>query len=331
MPRYLDPKNDLMFKKVFGEHKNLCISLLNSLLKFEGDRRIGDIEYRTGELLPELPPFGKNSIVDVRCQDLMGRQFIVEMQMYWTNWFQTRVLFNASKAYVTQLEKGEKYEIAQPVYSLCFVNDIFDKNPASKDVFYHHYKIVNIKNTEEQIKGLEFVFVELPKYKPDDKKEMDYFDLWLRYLTEINAAAEEISPDLLEKAEIREAVECVLGSSLTPAEREAYDRIRDAIMTTRALFEGKYNDAREDGYKEGYEEGKERGYEKGSEKGWEKGREKGREEGREEGLKAGKDIGMEEGAQKKAIEVAVAMKAKGIAPDTIADVTKLPLDTILRL
>jgi len=37
MPRYLDPKNDLMFKKVFGEHKHLCISLLNSLLKFEGD------------------------------------------------------------------------------------------------------------------------------------------------------------------------------------------------------------------------------------------------------------------------------------------------------
>ncbi|MDR2694655.1 MAG: Rpn family recombination-promoting nuclease/putative transposase [Chitinispirillales bacterium] len=43
MPRYLDPKNDLMFKTVFGEHKNLCISLLNSLLKFEGDRRIESV------------------------------------------------------------------------------------------------------------------------------------------------------------------------------------------------------------------------------------------------------------------------------------------------
>ncbi|MCL1945522.1 MAG: Rpn family recombination-promoting nuclease/putative transposase, partial [Chitinivibrionia bacterium] len=45
MPKYLDPKNDLLFKKVFGEHKDLCISLLNSLLKFEGNAQIDWIEY----------------------------------------------------------------------------------------------------------------------------------------------------------------------------------------------------------------------------------------------------------------------------------------------
>ena len=32
MARYLDPKADVTFKKVFGEHKNLVISLLNALL-----------------------------------------------------------------------------------------------------------------------------------------------------------------------------------------------------------------------------------------------------------------------------------------------------------
>ena len=30
--RYLDPKADLTFKKVFGEHPDLVISLLNALL-----------------------------------------------------------------------------------------------------------------------------------------------------------------------------------------------------------------------------------------------------------------------------------------------------------
>ena len=29
--RYLDPKADLTFKKIFGEHKDLLISLLNAL------------------------------------------------------------------------------------------------------------------------------------------------------------------------------------------------------------------------------------------------------------------------------------------------------------
>ena len=31
MAKYLDPKADVTFKKVFGEHKNLVISLLNAL------------------------------------------------------------------------------------------------------------------------------------------------------------------------------------------------------------------------------------------------------------------------------------------------------------
>jgi len=57
VPKYLDPKNDLLFKKVFGEHKNLCISLLNSLLKFEDDEQIDWIEYDTNELIPEITAF----------------------------------------------------------------------------------------------------------------------------------------------------------------------------------------------------------------------------------------------------------------------------------
>ncbi len=32
MPKYLDPKADLTFKKIFGQHKHLVMSLLNALL-----------------------------------------------------------------------------------------------------------------------------------------------------------------------------------------------------------------------------------------------------------------------------------------------------------
>jgi len=50
---------------------------------------------------------GDHSIVDVRCKDTLGRQFIVEMQMNWNNKFKQRVVLNASKAVVKQLDKGE--------------------------------------------------------------------------------------------------------------------------------------------------------------------------------------------------------------------------------
>ena len=42
--RYLDPKADLTFKKVFGEHPDLVISLLNALLPLEPEEEVMEIE-----------------------------------------------------------------------------------------------------------------------------------------------------------------------------------------------------------------------------------------------------------------------------------------------
>lgn len=77
--RYLDPKADLTFKKVFGEHEDLVISLLNALLPLRADEEVIEVEYLPAELVPDNP-LRKNSIVDVRCVDAVGRQFIVGMQ-----------------------------------------------------------------------------------------------------------------------------------------------------------------------------------------------------------------------------------------------------------
>jgi hypothetical protein len=64
--RYLDPKNDLTFKKVFGQHPHLLKSFLNALLPLEPDAQIEELEYLPSELVPEIPEV-RNSIVDVRC------------------------------------------------------------------------------------------------------------------------------------------------------------------------------------------------------------------------------------------------------------------------
>ena len=112
--RYLDPKADLTFKRVFGEHPDLTISLLNALLPLSAEQEVTDVEYLPAEMVPDNP-LRKNSIVDVRCRDKQGRQFIVEMQMIWSPEYKQRVLFNASKAYVRQIKTGEDYKLLQPV------------------------------------------------------------------------------------------------------------------------------------------------------------------------------------------------------------------------
>ena len=39
MGKYLNPKADLTFKKVFGEHEDLVMSLLNALLPLDEGKR----------------------------------------------------------------------------------------------------------------------------------------------------------------------------------------------------------------------------------------------------------------------------------------------------
>jgi predicted transposase/invertase (TIGR01784 family) len=107
MARYLDPKNDLTFKRIFGEHPHLLISLLNALMPLASGRFI---EYLSPEQIPENP-LKKNSIVDVKCIDSQNRRFIVEMQMFWSDLFRNRLMFNASKAYVRHLGKNAVLEI----------------------------------------------------------------------------------------------------------------------------------------------------------------------------------------------------------------------------
>ena len=69
--KYLDPKADLTFKKIFGNHPKRLISLLNALLPLSEEEQIHEIKYLPTELVPQLEG-GKNTIVDVLCTDVRG-------------------------------------------------------------------------------------------------------------------------------------------------------------------------------------------------------------------------------------------------------------------
>ena len=230
--RYYDPRYDITFKKVFT-HPDLLISFLNALLPLKDDEQVESIEYLSPEMLPNTPD-GKFSIVDVCCKDKKGRQFIVEMQMVWSEEFKTRVLFNASKAYVNQLEKGEDYKLLRPVYSLNLVNGIFEKE-LPEDEFYHFYQLVHERHTEKVIEGLHIVFVELPKFTPRNWGEKKMMVLWLRFMTEINEKTTEVPAELTENPFIEKAVSLMAETAMTNEERYAYEKNLDSISIEKTL------------------------------------------------------------------------------------------------
>ena len=331
MKKYLDPKADLTFKKVFGEHKDLVISFMNALLPFESpEEEIIGVEYLNPELVP-MNPLRKDSIVDVRCVDGRGRQFLVEMQMMWTPEYKQRVLFNASKAYVSQLDKSRPYELLQPVYSLNLVNDTFSESPD----YYHDYRIVEVAETKEVIEGLRFIFIELPKFTPRSYSERRMQVLWLRYLTEIDGKTREVPEELLSVPEINKAVEEVEESAFTEQELLTYEHFWDMIGASRLLMVGAERRGLEKGMAKGMERGMERGMkqglEEGMKQGMEQGLEKGMKQGMEQGLEKGMKQGLEQGQQEERRRNARGMKAKGIPVEVISEITGLTAEEVGKL
>lgn len=288
----MDPKADLTFKLIF-EHEDLLISLLNALLPLEEGKQIEHVEYLPAELVPENPG-KKDSVVDVRCRETGGRHFIVEMQLNWNNEFRQRVILNAAKAVVKQLKPGEEYKLVQPVYSLNLINDTgFESDP---DDFYHDYAVVDVAHNDRRIEGLRFVFIELPKFKPQTIAQKKMAVLWLRFLTEINVRTEEAPAELLENPETAKALKLLEKSAYTEGQLIAYDRFWDAVFRERVFYE--------DGFRKGEADG--------LAKGLAKGHAEGRAEGRDE----------------RTLEIARKMKARGKSVEEIAEMTDLSPEEI---
>lgn len=253
MSKYLNPKVDLTFKKIFGEHPNLVKSLLNALLPLPEGMTIEKVDIINSENVPENPA-KKYSIVDVRCTDNKGRGFIVEMQSYWNKEFFSRTLFNAASMYTKQLAKGNPFERLKEVYALALVNDeAFDYK--DDNGYMQEFYITNKKHPEDFRHDLSLIFIELVKYKPLDRGSRAIKDLWLRFLTEINEQTETVDSVLLENPEISQALNIVERSAYSDADLYVYEDYLLEVMTQRNSMKNERAEGRAEGKAEGRVEG----------------------------------------------------------------------------
>mgnify|MGYP000349574428 CR=1 len=244
--RFLDPKTDIVFKKIFGNNPDLLKSFLNGVLPLPDDGLIEDLEYLTPEQTPRIPTM-KNTIVDVKCRDQQGRIFIVEMQLHWTDSFKQRLLFGASKAYVQKLWKGEDYESLCPVYGLGIINMVFDHET---EEWFHHYRTINVKNSSQVLEGLELMFIELPKFKPQTFLQRKMGVLWLRFLKELDERLTEIPEEFNQSPELSKAMELAQESAYNLAELEAYDKYWDIIRVENSHKKGSFKEGLKEGEKQ---------------------------------------------------------------------------------
>ena len=155
--------------------------------------------------------------------------------------------------------------------------------------------------------------MEVEKFdKGEDELETD-LDKWLYLLKNMS--------NLLERPErLRDRIFTKLFDVAELAQLDDKDRIKyiKSMNTERDTY-NQIEYAHETGREEGHKVGKEEGLKEGREEGHKEGKEEGRKEGKEEGIKEGR----EEGAKQKSFDIAKRMLEKGIAIETISELTGL--------
>ena len=245
-----DPRVDIVFRKVFGEHKTLCVSLLNALLPLKDGEKIVEVEYLPFDTLKRIQE-GKESVLDINCQDQQGNTFTVEIELHWIKEF---LMESFSKALKELNHSIEDTQENQMVYRLCLLNQC----GVDFQFFKHLYPYMVIEEDETfrqfTIGPVTFIFIDLMEFHSLPKLPQTTTDLWLSFLALLADKDETIVPEaLLIDKDVTMAVEIIRDMVLTPGEMAHYDKYWDNISCWRSLFAERYEAGYEEGYKEGLE------------------------------------------------------------------------------
>src|ERR1700722_2042639 len=165
LSKFLDPKNDVAFRRIFGSEKNkdILIHFLNDMITFKEHGRIQEVTFLKTIQDPEIIA-QKTSVVDILCKDEKGNSYVVEMQVAKEKGFEKRAQYYASKVYIAQVDKGCEYHDLKEVIFLAIAD--FVMFPNKKDYKSDHV-ILDKKSHENDLKDFSFTFVELPKFNKD--------------------------------------------------------------------------------------------------------------------------------------------------------------------
>ncbi len=247
--KYINPFTDFGFKKIFGDEENteLLKSLINDILGLEGNKKIKNIIFKNGELLPDSPN-DRKAIFDLYCEDERGSNFIVELQKVYQEHFQSRALYYATFPIQEQAIRGAWDFSLTPIYFIGLLNFEVERFKDTPE-YLHHGQILDIKTKKVVYDKLNMVYVEIPKFKKDNKEQFNHLEWWIYVFQNLNKMTDipkELEGDIIEKA--FEKAEFI---KLPKEEQDKYHR---NLKIYRDLINS-YKTAHKTGLTEGIEQG----------------------------------------------------------------------------
>ena len=249
---FINPQSDFGFKRLFGNEKKpkVVISFLNAAFGFTGKKMIKGVTFMD-PYIRQITKRQKMSIIDVKCTDLDGHKFIIEIQVERDKDFPERVQDYVASNIIDQLDAGQNYEDLLPVFFLGVLN--FNMIECSNEPI-NSYRVVNIHQENGKKVMLDdglfrlshWSFIELKKFNKTIEQCETLVDKWIYVLQ--NAADMKSIPELFElEKEIQEAFDLLNKAGMNAQELEEY---RDSMKNMRAE-RSIIATAREDGKAEG--------------------------------------------------------------------------------
>ena len=288
---YVNMLVDGNFKLIMANpaNKGILISLLNELIP----KKITDLKLVMQEKQGRRLDL-KNSIFDLDCELDDGSTAVVEVQFNTRADYMDRMLYYSTWPITEQKLVSENNYKLKDVYLISFCNfALRHDNDWDEDKVVSSYTLREDSNSEKMTDALHFVYVELGRFKKEQKDLKSQLESFLFYLKNMSYLKE--IPSDISYEPVNNMVQIAAVESLSPDDRDLYDRtLRNAFdIRTEKIY------AREEGLAEG------------------------RAEGRAKGLAEGR-------AEEKA-EIAKAFLAKGVDVATIAECTGLSEDEIKAL
>ena len=213
----ITPKNDLVFKRLFGAKGNEGIlkDLLESILDIEIDSLVLDLNT---EMLPDFYD-GKQTRIDVRTKLKDGTEINIEIQSDPKKYSDDRCLQHWSKIYSSTIRKGQNYTDAKKTICIWIIDGIvYDE---IKD-FHSKWKIKNNHNVNaNRFDKLEFHILELKKVPNSVKLKPNKKNFWLWFIDHTNKGLVDMACESNDKIrEAREQLDKIM------ADEELWDKIR---------------------------------------------------------------------------------------------------------
>lgn len=231
---YLNPINDVVFKKLFGTdaNKDLLISFLNGILERKGDKLISDVDF-TNPYNHQPSVELKVSIVDVRCTDKAGNNYIVEMQVNPQSDYLARCHYYTACGLSLQLKEGDAYKKLLPVIFIGIANfTLFSDH----DRYLSHYRLLDSVDNVCRLHHEEYHFVELKKFKKPIEELTDISDKWIYFLQ--HATEYETPPQELQKTQpLGRAFDVLERGRWTKQELATYEKFVDAQRVEKSQLE----------------------------------------------------------------------------------------------